>query len=69
MWCQNKIELCYQATVTKNKWLDWLYIKMVDLRIWDLMDKMSLNEGLGALYVCFIRFNKDIFYDLLTTSY
>ncbi len=35
----------HQITSTKNKWVDRVFVKVIDLRIWDQMDKISMNQA------------------------
>ena len=39
----NKVQVHHQTTGTKNKCIDQVYIKVIDHRILDREDKMSMN--------------------------
>ena len=42
----NTSHFCHQVTDTKNKCIDQVYIKVIDRRIQDQMDKMTMNRHL-----------------------
>ncbi len=45
----------HQATGTKNKCIDRVYIKVIDCRIRDRMIKMIMNRPLGYIHTPFIH--------------
>ena len=45
--CDHKVQFRLQTTGTKNMCIiDWVYIKVIDCRIWFQMDKISMNQPL-----------------------
>ncbi len=42
----NKVQFCQQTTGTKSKCIYWVYIKVINHKIWNPMLKMSMNPPL-----------------------
>ncbi len=62
----NKVQFRHQTIGTKSKCIDRVYIKVIDCRIRDQMDKMTMNQSLltsltpshlvaVALYIAAVR--------------
>ncbi len=46
----NTWQFHHQATRTKNKCIDRVYIEVIERRIQDRMDKMTMNRPLDFIY-------------------